>query len=254
MEKFKEYLKPRYIIAVAIYLASCAVLYVVGYNLYAGALKTVFISALVYPPVFVILALMRGKSERKEPGKISRAIGYIIAGIVLAGAVVFVFFSLFPNYSQRLLGWQILSLIPSAVIILAMEMRHGKLGSKHGAYGVSIIYSVLLVCTAAFVLVAGPSTVSNGKDTLLENGYENPSFIMHYSDRFAMVHIITGEFPESITHSYNDDPGVYLFTGQRDDKDFAVFIDTGSGIVLEQLDLHEHDLLRNTIEHIVSRR
>jgi len=254
MEKFKEYLKPRYFIAVAVYLASCSVLYIVEYKLYAGALKTVFIFALVYPPVFVLLALIRGKSERKEPGKISRAIGYVVAGIVLAGMVVFVFRSLFPNYSQRLFGWQTLSLIPSAVILLAMEIRSGKLGAKHGAYGVSIIYSILLAGTAVFVLISGPSTVSNGKDTLLKNGYENPSFITHYSDRFAMVHMITGEFPESITHSYNDDPGVYLFTGQRDDKDFAVFIDTGSGIILEQLDLQEHDLLSNTIDHIISRR
>ena len=31
-------------------------------------------------------------------------------------------------------------------------------------------------------------------------------------------------------------------TERRDNKDFAVFIDTGSGIVLEQLDLREYEL------------
>ena len=255
MERLKENLKPRNFISAAIYLVTCAVLYIVEYRVYAGALQTVFVFALVYPPVFVLLALIRGKSERKEPGKISRTLGYVVAGLVLVGAVFFVFRSLFPYYSQRLFGWQLLSLIPSAVALMIIEItQHGKLGAKYGAYGVGIIYSILLACTVVFTLVAGPSTVTDGKDTLLENGYDNPSFVTHFSDRFSMAFLATGEYPESITSSLGNGPGVYLFTGRRDDKDFAVFIDTGSGIVLEQLDLQEYGLLRNTIEHIVSRR
>ena len=255
MERLKENLKLRYFISAAIYLVTCAVIYVVEYRVYAGALQTVFVFALVYPPVFVLFALIRGKSERKEPGKVSRTIGYVVAGLVLVCAAFFAVRFLFPNYSQRLFGWQILSLIPSAVVLLIMEiMQHGRPGAKYGAYAVSIVYSTLLVCTVVFVLVAGPSTVANGKDTLLKNGYDNPSFVTHFSDRFALAFVTTGELPEAITSSSSNDPGVYLFTGKRDDKDFAVFIDTGSGRVLEQLDLQEYDLLRNTIEHIASRR
>ena len=252
MEKLIRQVNPRHVIAFIIYAVTCAWLYAIESRLYAGALKTVFFYALVYPPLFLLSHKAFDKRfVKKERSKTRKAVNNAVAFIVYAGIMVAGWFLMYKDsYTQRLAFWQLVSVFPAFCLILFFEeQRYGNAKTGLRASAVSITYSLIFLATALFLLITKPASVNGARGILLDQGYENPAYVSYYPTADIIGLFITGDPPTGWPPDSEDKLGVYLFSGNQDGRDYGVFIDVDSGGTVTRLDLEYNDFLRNSIEH-----
>ena len=141
-----------------IFIITCAALYVIEYVLYDQTVTTVFIYAAIYPPLIVMLyyAFGRRRAKREYAPEIKKAQA-AIAYALLAVCTVFTYYYVLVNNAGRLASWQILAIVNAIVIIAVLhKQRRVNIDVNFKADAVSIIYSMILLVTVLFLLIARP--------------------------------------------------------------------------------------------------
>lgn len=207
MEKIREYLTPRLYCAAGIYLAALAVIYVIQFWLYAGAVATVFYYVLIYPPLFLLAYFGIGKNRKKRNDRAeARARGFGIgAAIMLAGCAMVTYNLISSGNHQRLASWQIIAIVVALAIVALMEKKlierdieeksradiagTGETGEKGKDVDIShyptrvnyviIVFSLLLLVTLSFLLITRPTTVNDARRVLDRNGRFDMTFERH---------------------------------------------------------------------------
>ena len=222
MERVKKRLNPRVVRAVLIFIITCAALYIVEYVIYARAVATVFIYATVYPPIFVLMYYIFGKRRQKkeQPEEFTKA-RINVAYMVLACFYVFYILYMLTGNTMRLSGWQILAVFTAFVIIALLHKNRGQnFDINFSADAASIVYSMILIVTAIFLIVTRPLTVAGAKKILEESGRRNVSFVTHYPPE------------EELTDAGARSFGVYSFVYESGGA--SVYVDVASGSITEE--------------------
>jgi len=244
MENIKEYLTPRLYFAVGAYLITLLAVYVIQYRMYAGAVATVFLYILIYPPLFLVAYFGVGRRRKRRavrPEAKSKALG-VCAVILLAGSAMVAYNLISAGQHQRLATWQIISIVVAAAVIALMERkiveqdieekaRAEKAGIPENGEGagaaliahfptrvnyVSMVFALLLFTTIVYLIAASPITVGGARRMLEERGRQNAVFVGHYPPEAESLPDSAGPL------------GAYSFSGIAGGRVFWVDVATGA--------------------------
>jgi len=225
-------LTPRVYFAVGAYLVTLAVLYLIQYPLYRGAVATIFYPILIYPPLFMVAYLGFGRFRKsKDRGeKRARALG-VCSILLMGGTGLALFHFISEGGHQRLTTWQIISIVFAGAIVVLMEKRLTDFALsqftlseeeiKQGNFKirvnyVSIVFISILLCTALYMMINAPATVQAARRALEQRGHTYITFAEH---------LPRDELPE-----YFGPFGAYSFTDSNDEN---ILVDVGSGNIIE---------------------
>ena len=217
MQRLKSYLTPCAVIAVFIYILTCAALFAVEYIMYRRAIGTVFSYALVTPPLAVLVYALFGVREPSQSHKKSTGMLALASGGVVAAYFIFN-----TDHLLRLTSWQMLAALFAVGIVYILERCRGiKPIARLTAVAVILVYSALLASTALFLGITRPVTADAAKQILMDSGYQNTSFVTHYP---------AGSDSDFLTGK-SGYLGAYSFFNVTDSKN--VYVDVANGEIIE---------------------
>jgi peptidoglycan/LPS O-acetylase OafA/YrhL len=221
LDKIKKWRNPRFIIPFALYAVTCAALYIIEHVMYAGAVATVYMYVLVYPPLFVIGLLIFGNRQlKKDHRKELRAklLGMLGAMALVICIIVGYNFISDDNY-HPLYNWQILSLGATVAVGALLEGVRIKndISIRKVDYA-TIILAALLLTTAVFLLSTRPYTVTGAGNILSDHGHAGATLTGHHPHDSEYVPEGAGPL------------GAYLFTGISGEN---LWVDVQSGGIIE---------------------
>jgi len=216
MIKNYEWLNPRIILASALYIITCVTLWIIEHRLYAGAIGTIFVYILVYPPLFLIGFVVFGKRQMKKDRKEIRAkIMGLTGAMVLVGCGLAVYNFVSGETYRHMTDWQILAIVIAVAAIGVYESMRGQDAKKILKVDyISMIFASLLLMTLAFLLITGPNTIAGAQKLLFSDGHTDTQFINRLPKEYE-------DLPEEIGPL-----GVYVFISGRQEV-FIVDIATG---------------------------
>ena len=217
MQRLKSYLTPCTVIAVFIYILTCAVLFAVEYIMYRRAIETVFSYALITPPLAVLVYALFGVREPSQTHKKSTGMLALASGGVVAAYFIFN-----TDHFLRLTSWQIIAVLFVVGIVFILERwRNIKPAAKLAAVAVILVYSALLASTVLFLGITRPVTVDAAKQALNDSGYQTTSFVTH-CPAGSDSDFLTGK-PGYL--------GAYSFFNVTNSKN--IYVDVASGEIIE---------------------
>ncbi|MCL2200671.1 MAG: hypothetical protein FWB75_04750 [Oscillospiraceae bacterium] len=172
MKQIKPMFTKRICFGIAVYVAAAVVLYLMQYILYEETVPTLFYFALIVPPVFLLLdRLLSGfftrDSVRAKLGGMLRVTSVFL--MLASGLAAYITFT--GGHLRSLVHWQIIAVALSCAIVTALERKLIEYEQSEdtaqtdptgaGRFEVrvtyvSIVLSVLLICTFVFMLIAAP--------------------------------------------------------------------------------------------------
>ena len=150
-----------------------------------------------------------------------------ISWFLFNALVLFVLFLLFrnENYKIDLSLWQTLVLLVVVDIILILQklwhLNIDVTDVKANANIISIVYSSVLLATVLFLLITGPKSVNGAKESLRDAGYQNIEYIWHPK-------------PAASYEDTNSTFGFYVFSGEKDDTEYWIYIDISDGEIVKE--------------------
>ena len=184
LDKIKKWRNPRFIIPFALYAVTCAALYIIEHVMYAGAVATVYMYVLVYPPLFVIGYIIFGDRQlKKDHRKEVRAkILGMVGAMALVGCVLVGYNFITGDDYQPIANWQILILAAGVSAGALVESRRSKVELRIQKLDyISMIFGALLLTSILFLLFTRPYTVSGAGRVLSDSGASGVSFSEHHS-------------------------------------------------------------------------
>jgi len=234
INKLKNCLKPRFFIAIIICLISCTALFIIEYRLYAEAESINTLSIIWATGLLLSAFLGLGQKNYK---RLSRN-GKIASAFCIALVVSYCYF-FSSDHSYRLYCWQCLAIIPAGFIFEILQHENTDAWFSNANF-VRIVSPMILLATIIFLLITRPVTVDGARRVLLDEGYQNPSFVFYQSDYVWNVYFTGGDLPVNSNPVRDGRLGMYLFFVKQDSKDFGIFVDVESGVPLMKMDLEEY--------------
>ena len=220
-QKIRENLSINVIMAASLFLAACAVLYIVEYVMYGWAVGAMFVYASIYPPLIMILYFAFGKRRpvREETSQQRKETKAAIAYIVLASYAAFTYYYVLTSRHVRLGSLQMLGIVTAIVIVAIMhKLRRKEADIKFKANAVSIIYLAILLATVIFLLITDSYTITGARRVLEDNGYNNTSFVSHHPAETEDIPVNAGRL------------GAYSF--QSDTGSETIYVDVAAGEII----------------------
>ena len=235
-ERLKSLLTPRVFIAVFLWAVTCAALCFVEFRMYGGAVKTVFMYALMTPLVHVLGWLFSGGRKKKEMSRRRKKIGAVIWTIFCIGLTFITWLSLLRMPYLWLSGLQSLAVIIAAFPSTVLEGWRGS-SVRLTASVVACSFAAILLITGLYLLIAAPATIADAERTLRDEGYQVTKYTGYVPPNTNKEH---GGF---FTGGRKVEMGAYIFNSERSGEGYLVYVGVKTGEIYGEMSFDEYPRL-----------
>lgn len=221
MEKIKRYLVTNRstIIAVVLYLVTCALFFSMDRR-YGGAIKpTVYAAAL--PLVAIVFWMIGGAKPLAERPQSRPA--FLAAAVFLIACTVYCLYRLWHNpfelFVYQFFGVQ----LALGGVVLYRKARPSFAARAFPAKVVAVVFASLIVTTSVFPFAANPCPLTSAEELLAAGGYDRIEYIAATNDRTDRTR--AGDAWEPL--------GCYFFLAEKQGEAYVVSVSLRKGVVVE---------------------
>ncbi len=201
------------IIAVVLYILTCAILFYAQFKLYKGIVNFMAVYCVIFPPIVLIGTIFKENEVRKE--------NKLLSNIVV---VVCLFLAIFvlKNDKYYFAAYYVLFLCIIFGVSEFLIKNKNDFSYIYTAKSVCWIFGCAIFTFLFFVTAVCPVNVVTAKNKLIKHGYSEINFLYSVSDDIV-INITSEKLGNDIQK-----PGFYVFKAKNNDKYYGIIFEVSN--------------------------
>lgn len=219
--------------------------------MFGGTINTNVFYITLLPIINLVILACSDDPDNDEPIQEKKTtfwsrIGKICSTILNVLLMLYIIYQLYKNIYILFVYHYLATIAMLGILSLSKRLtnfiKQGNVKSKL----VSIFYGIILITTLLYLILLNPCKVKDANVIVQNSGFINVSYRDNIKSKKMLTVLLDTEVTEGL--KYEDGYGYYLFTGEIEEKDYAIFVSVTRGTIVTFTEVKANTTLKYIID------